>query len=146
MPTRRPVPKSVLAAAALVLAACGRANLDSIEDPRERWNASRPAGYAFTLRWSGAVPLDYRSASRITVDGDTVVSVADPDTGGPTRGPRQSIDDLFALIATERARGAYRVDVRYHADLGYPVTAELVESASDPSNARRFEVSDFQAR
>jgi hypothetical protein len=119
-------------ALSLSAAACenpfSASSADQLEDAREKWSRERIASYSFTVRVGCFCPGDTRGPFRVTVSNGAVTSITDPATGAPRAASRfvpLTVEALFARVQQAIDDGVEELDVRYHAELGYPVTIEI---------------------
>jgi hypothetical protein len=86
---------------------------------RQRWKAQNLHSYSFTLQRSCFCPSV--QPLRVTVVGDSVVSVIDPATNKPVDlRSGETIDGLFRFIENAIARKAAVLEVQYDAVAGFP--------------------------
>lgn len=124
------------AAIALLTLDCSLFGPDGSRDERQsflrhamdQWEANGPAGYEYTLAFScGECPPDWTHPLWIRVEAGEVVSVFDLSAGTPVDPNARSltIDELFEVIQTAVQEGVYRLAVKYHPDLGYPISISI---------------------
>jgi len=119
----------------------------SLMTSRARWARLAPAAYTFTLfisceclpEMSGPVRISVRDGvveSRLYVQSGTAVSAEYAESF-------PAIEGLFAKIEQAVRDGTRPLEVRYDAELGYPLRIVIGDPAVD---APVFTVSDFQRR
>lgn len=115
---------------------------------RQRWEATRPAAYAVTVRVS-CFCLEAGRAVVHEVRGTALVARRDAATGAELPiDPYWAItvDDLFARIAEARAAGADEVRVRYDAARGFPAELYVDRSVRMADEEYGVTLSDFTVR
>lgn len=94
----------------------------------DQWETNRPGSYEYTLGFScGECPPEWTHSLRIRVAGGGVVSVFDLTAGAPVDPTERSltIDELFEVIQDAVEANVYRLSVKYHPDLGYPISISI---------------------
>lgn len=148
--TRRALLVPLVAAAALLLAACG-------EEPPLEIGASPSAsteGERAQLRWAERGPAEYQMTlisscgERAGLGVFHVTVTPNRTRAEPIRGTTDdteiaSVDDLFAFIDEATALGAEVVDVTYDADLGYPRTIDVDSMVDAIDDEACYVVKDF---
>ena len=102
---------------------------DELRDARRRWEAARPAAYAFTFERLCFCPVELTRPTVVTVRGGAVESLRYVDGGGPVD-PRfasayPTIDGLFDAIAEALARPPASFSATYDPARGYPVRVDI---------------------
>jgi hypothetical protein len=107
--------------------------------PRGRWDASRPAGYAYAIEVSCF--CIHRGTYAVEVGRDGAVSIRDAATGAATPRDRAAwiptVEALFDAIGRAAAEGT-PVRARYHAELGFPEEVEIGRLADDSGTLYRI--------
>jgi hypothetical protein len=99
-----------------------------LRDAMDQWAANGPAGYEYTLGFScGECPPEWTHPLRIRVEAGEVVSVFDLSAGTSVDPNQRSltIDELFEVIQDAVQEDVYRLAVKYHPDLGYPISISI---------------------
>jgi hypothetical protein len=148
----------LLVAASLVLAACApsspqpespAAEAPPTEAPaaasgavaaaQQKWQASRPAAYAYDLEISCF--CIHRGQYLVEVRGEEITSVRDKATGQPAAESRVewivTVDRLFEVMRQASSAGT-PVRATYDATLGYPTEAEVGLLANDSGTLYRI--------
>jgi hypothetical protein len=134
--------RTIGAALAVVLSACGVTDPDVYETERDRLAASRELwssqgfdSYAYVLQ-----PRCYclvTAAGNVFVRNGQITGVTSVETGEPV--PQtwlqvyMTVDQLFALIEDAIDRSAHSLDIAYHAQYGYPthIRIDYIENMID---------------
>jgi hypothetical protein len=150
--TRRALLVPVVAAATLVLTACGEESPPEIgaspsastegERAQMRWAERGPAEYQMTLISSCGERAGL-GVFQVTVTPNR--TRAEPVRGTTDDTEIASVDDLFAFIDEATALGAEVVDVAYDADLGYPRTIAVDSTVDAIDDEACYVVKDFTA-
>ncbi len=110
------------------------ANLSSVQlqeeliQNRELWAAQGITDYQMEFRWNCFCPQEYVAPLIISVTGgNSIDSVVFAESKLPVdrkfSADYSSIDGLFDLIQGAIDRPAFHISVKYHAELGYPLSA-----------------------
>lgn len=138
----RAIRRSLAALSVAALAACSQAAvfLDGDPVPGERseqqrkWEAQNIDDYRFTYAALCFCPNELTDPMVVSVRDGRVTGARYVRTGGDVparvRENLPTVDRLFAAIAAAKERGDY-LDVQYHPQLGYPVTATIGTLAND---------------
>jgi len=97
---------------------------------REAWEAQGISGYQMEFRWNCFCPADHVALVIISVtQGDTIDSVVFAESKLPVdrrySADYPTINGLFDLIQGAVDRPAFQIEVKYHAELGYPLSAAI---------------------
>ena len=121
---------------------------DALNENRARWDAAAIADYSMRSQrrcfFCGVtfVPV------RITVRGDTIDTVTEPDSNTPVSEPVigtfLTIDELFDLIQEAITESASVIAIRYDETFGYPTDIDIDFSRSFRNDEALFEISEFQ--
>jgi hypothetical protein len=102
---------------------------DDLRAARRRWEATRPAAYAFTFQRVCFCPTEITRPTVVTVRNGAVESLRYADDGAPVDGRYASlfptIDGLFDAIDQALERPPASFDATYDADRGYPVRVDI---------------------
>ena len=95
---------------------------------RGKWTSQGITNYQMEFHWNCFCPQEYVAPLIISVtSGDTIDSVVFAASQLPVdlkfSGNYESIDGLFDLIQGAIDRPAFHISVKYHAELGYPLSA-----------------------
>lgn len=134
----------------------GLSGCDSVTGPeselsgaRAQWADAAPANYAFTLSRSCFCAYEEASPVVVTVRGGAVESRHYSTTTGPVSpaffDDFPGIDGLFSLVETA-IRDADRMEVRYHATLGYPEEIRIFWLDNALDDFLTILVTDFAVR
>ena len=111
----------------LALPACmptGPSTLESLESNRALWEERRPDVYEFTLqRTPCECPPEWRAPTRVTVHQRQIRRALNVETGLSVPVDSRhvmTIDDLFDLVEHALLGNAFRVNVTYDDEFGYP--------------------------
>ncbi len=120
-----------------------------LDENRALWDGAAITDYSMRFqRLCFFCPIEFSIPVRITVRGDTVVTVTEADSGAPVAGPAEgtflTIDELFLAIQEAIDQNASEIDARYDAVLGYPTDVNIDFSRSVFNDERQFEIRDFQ--
>ncbi len=97
---------------------------------RELWASQRITDYEMEFRWNCFCPPDYVAPVIVSVTrGDTIDSVVFAENRLPVdrkfSADYPTINGLFDLILGAIERPAFHISVKYHAELGYPLSAAI---------------------
>lgn len=114
----------------------GPGDLDDLREARALWVSQGITDYAYVLQRGCFCTLESIGPVTITVRGGVVESLVYVPSGEPvTMGGElwPTMNGLFDLIERAVDGGADEVATVFHADLGYPLTAEIdyIEQAID---------------
>lgn len=115
---------------------------------RDQWAANGPASYEYTLAFTcGECPPEWTHLLRIRVEAGEVVSVFDLSTGTPVDPSERSltIDQLFEVIQNAVQEDVYRLAVKYHPDLGYPVSIAIDSDSRVVDDEVGYSITDLEA-
>jgi hypothetical protein len=111
----------------------------ALADAEARWRARKPKAYEFSLEvrcfCSGLAETPRRFA---VTDGER-----SPFSQG-VYDHYNTVEKLFAVIRDSFSRGRSKMVVEYHADLGYPMLADLDPSAEVEDDELFLRVTDFK--
>ena len=121
---------------------------EELNQNRELWEAQGITGYQMEFRWQCFCSPEFVAPVIISVTGgDTLDSVVFAESG--LRADRTfypdylSIDGLFDLIQDAIDRSAFRISVKYHEELGYPLSAAIDYDEKIMDEERGFQVGAF---
>jgi hypothetical protein len=121
-----------LVAAALLSSGCASSKGSGgnpLEGAMAKWKSAGLHDYSYHYQWSCFCPEEYRKAVVITVRRDSIAGVVFAGTRAAV--PRenwsryQTIDGLYTMLQEAVDHKAYRMDVTYDEDFGYPRTASI---------------------
>jgi hypothetical protein len=138
----------------LTLSACTTSPDDPGDDlfaNRRQWQAQGIRDYDVRFAVSCFCVSDYTQPVILHVRNGALVSVTRVSDGGQVpsstwEGRYYTVDEMFALIADAKAKGAAEVRVSYEPQLRYPATVFIDESVRTADEERWFEMSDLQPR
>ena len=144
------------AAIALLTLNCSLFGPDGPRDERQsflrhamdQWAANGPAGYEYTLAFScGECPAEWTHPLRIRVAAGEVVSVLDLATATPVDPNQRSltIDELFEVIQDAVQEDVYQLAVKYHPDLGYPISISIDHDSRVVDDEVGYSTTDLEA-
>lgn len=111
----------------------------AIAAAQRRWEARRPAAYAYDLAISCF--CIHRGEYALEVRGGEITSVRDKATGAPAEASRVewmvTVDRLFEVMR-QAAQAGTPVRAVYHPELGHPVEAEVGTLANDAGTQYRI--------
>ena len=121
---------------------------EELNQNRESWEAQGITDYQMEFRWQCFCSPDFVAPVIISVTrGDTLDSVVFAENGLPadrTFSPNYlSIDGLFDLIQDAIDRSAFHISVKYHSELGYPLSAAIDYDQRIADEERGFQVGAF---
>ena len=121
---------------------------EELNQNRESWEVQGITDYQMEFRWQCFCSPDFVAPVIISVTrGDTLDSVVFAENGLPadrTFSPNYlSIDGLFDLIQDAIDRSAFRISVKYHSELGYPISAAIDYDQRIADEERGFQVAAF---
>ena len=135
--------------AALIGAGCSDVlgpQQDDLSAARARWAVAGPENYLFELQRSCFCGPDFLRAVEIQVQSGAVFSAIYVDTQEPIDEPLNTvptIEDLFDEIQDAIDREAFRLDVVYSEDLGYPLSVSIDFSEMIADEEQSFQVRNF---
>ncbi len=114
----------------------GPEGLEELQESRRLWQSQGVTDYVYVLRRGCFCTPEAIGPVQITVRGGTVVSRTYVEGGDPVTqwlDSWPSIDGLFDLLQRAIDGEADKVDVAYHPQMGYPVSADIdyIEQAID---------------
>ena len=138
----------------LSLSACTTSPDDPGDDlgaNRRHWQSQGIRDYDVRFAVSCFCVPDYTQPVILHVRNGALVSVTTVSDGTAVpsskwEGRYYTVDQMFALIAESRAKGAEEVRVEYHAELRYPTTVFIDQSTRLADEERYFEMSELQPR
>jgi len=129
--TPQPPPKPSEAAAALAAA-------------EAKWQKNTPAVYEFTIEVICFCPID-RTPPTFRVTNGVPVRAGASDPKAPSMYDYyDTIEELFTVVKRYTSRNGIRINVKYDAELGYPVSADLDQAENMADDEMRFNVTNFK--
>ena len=111
---------------------------------RQLWEDQHVASYVGRLQQTCDCPAVITQPVRMQVEGNTVVSVANAETGAPVDSLLwiyfPPINQLFNIIGVEIESRVDRLDVVYHAELGYPTSIFIDPLGGTSGDEMRYAV------
>ena len=98
--------------------------VDELEEAQQLWRSERPHRYVYTIQRQCFCAEGARGPVRVTVDGETVVSLLYGDgraVDATAAGWFPSVDGLFVVLLEAFDEGAHEIRVTYDPQLGVPV-------------------------
>ena len=105
-----------------------------------KWQKNRPAVYEFSIEVICFCPLEKTPPTFRVANG---VGTGDPQTSR-TYDYYDTIEELFAVVKRYTSRNGIRINVKYDAELGYPVSADLDQAENMADDETRFNVTNFK--
>ena len=151
-PTRASLLGAILLS--LTLPACTTSPDDPGDDlltNRRHWQSQRLSDYQVQFRMSCFCVLDVTAPVVLQVRGGAIVSVTRVSDGVAVpqsrwEGIYYTVDQMFALLADAKAKGADEVRVSYDPLLRYPTTVFIDQSQRLADEERYFEMSGLEPR
>jgi hypothetical protein len=101
---------------------------------RQLWENQHVASYVARFQQTCSCPAVITQPVRMEVEGSTVTSVADTATGTPIDTTLwvyfPTVSQLFDIIDVEIRYQPHRLEVAFHAELGYPTSVVIDPSGS----------------
>ena len=124
---------------------------DELATNRRHWQSQRIADYQVQFRMSCFCVSDVTAPVVLQVRGGAIVSVTRVSDGvavpqSKWEGIYYTVDQMFALIADAKAKGADEVRVSYDPLLRYPTTVFIDQSQRLADEERYFEMSGLEPR
>ena len=118
---------------------------EGLTQNRELWASQGITGYQMEFRWICFCPPDYAAPVIISVtEGDTIGSLAFAGGALPWNGKfppdYTSINGLFDLLQEAIGQPAGNIRVKYHAELGYPISAAIDYDRRIADDEKGFQV------
>ena len=124
---------------------------DDLAANRRQWQSQHIADYQVQYSVSCFCVTDVTAPVVLQVRGGKIVSVTRVSDGvaipeSRWEGLYYTVDQMFALIADARAKGAAEVRVDYHPMLRYPTTVFIDQSLRTADEERHFFMSGLEPR
>jgi hypothetical protein len=122
----------------------GEALEKDLNKNRDLWDSMGPEGYKLEFSWQCFCIRDYTEPVIIEVGADgSILSVVRKSDGQvlPTSDHERyvTVEGLFDLLQDAIDRAAYRIDVEYHPEMGYPTHAFIDYEQNMADEERGFE-------
>ena len=119
---------------------------DDLFANRRQWQSQRIADYQIQFRLSCFCIVDVTQPVVLQVRNNAIVSVTRVSDGAAVPAPQwegryYTVDQMFALIADAKAKGADQVNVSYDPQLRYPTSVTIDQSVRIADEERYFEMS-----
>ena len=100
-----------------------------LNDSQKRWASKGTRDYQYTFNWGCFCPPEHNKSVIISVRNGVLASIKYADGSGPvdkTKYARyRTIEGLFEFIQDAINKKAYKIEVSYDANLGYPTFASI---------------------
>ena len=111
-----------------------------------KWKANKPAAYEFTIEVICFCPPPLGQnpqVFRVTNGVPARVGASDPQVARAYDN-FDTIEELFAVIKRFTSGYGIRINVKYDAELGFPVAADLDQAENMADDELRFNVTNFK--
>ena len=117
----------------------------ALADAEARWKARKPKAYEFAVEVRCFCPGLATKPLRFAVtDGEPRLLESLGSFSPRVYDHYNTVEKLFAAIRGSFSQGRYKTVVQYHADLGYPLVADLNPSADVEDDELFLRVTDFK--
>lgn len=115
-----------------------------------KWTSKGVVDYRYTFQWICFCLPDYRKPVNILVQRDKIDTVQYVDTEDSINSARseryRTVKGLFQLIQDAINKKAYKIDVTYDFEFGYPISASIDYSKAIADEEKGFEVKNIVIR
>lgn len=112
-----------------------------------KWSSKGIVDYRYTFQWICFCVPDYRKPVSISVQGGAIDAIKDADSGDSVDESKferyRTIKRLFQFIQDAINKNAYKIEVTYDSEFGYPTSASIDYSKAIADEEKGFEVKNI---